>query len=429
MAWVKAREWSTADGKPRKGYQVHWRDETGASRRKLFTGDRARQQANDFKIDIELAKRAGKSTAPTPPRAETIATIRQAGERWVRHVESEGRERSTWKAYERQLKQHIYPTLIERPGGIELAFGDLDIEDATAPDCEALKNALVRQLKPKYARRMLTVVKMVFNDCVRRGRPLHNPALAVKVKVVKRADRRVKIPSKDELHGIIAAARTIAPAAPTLAEAWTLTTLITGLRPSENRGAAIEDLVLEAKRPGIKVERRADQWNMIGPVKTETGRRFVPLAPEAVALLRRWLLTVPRGEGFKDPETGRTLHLLFPNSLGHVLPHSNLHNLVWVPVLAKAGLVEWRPSHDKHGRPKRGDDGKPLLIATPRYPVNMLRHLCASLKIEQGIDPKTLMQEMGHSSIQVTYDVYGHLFRERDGDGAIVAGIGRELLG
>lgn len=58
----------------------------------------------------------------------------------------------------------------------------------------------------------------------------------------------------------------------------------------------------------------------------------------------------------------------------------------------------------------------------------MLRHLCASLKIEQGIDPKRLQYEMGHSSIQVTYDIYGHLFRERDGDGAIVGKIAKELL-
>jgi len=39
-----------------------------------------------------------------------------------------------------------------------------------------------------------------------------------------------------------------------------------------------------------------------------------------------------------------------------------------------------------------------------------LRHFFASLGIAAGTDPKALQQAMGHSSIQVTMDVYGHLF-------------------
>jgi integrase len=39
-----------------------------------------------------------------------------------------------------------------------------------------------------------------------------------------------------------------------------------------------------------------------------------------------------------------------------------------------------------------------------------LRHTYASLLIEQGAHPKYIQEQMGHSSIQVTMDVYGHLF-------------------
>jgi integrase len=39
-----------------------------------------------------------------------------------------------------------------------------------------------------------------------------------------------------------------------------------------------------------------------------------------------------------------------------------------------------------------------------------LRHTYASLLIEQGATPKYIQEQMGHSSIQVTMDVYGHLF-------------------
>ena len=34
---------------------------------------------------------------------------------------------------------------------------------------------------------------------------------------------------------------------------------------------------------------------------------------------------------------------------------------------------------------------------------------CASFWIAAGLDPKTVMTYMGHSSITVTYDLYGHL--------------------
>jgi len=53
--------------------------------------------------------------------------------------------------------------------------------------------------------------------------------------------------------------------------------------------------------------------------------------------------------------------------------------------------------------------------AAPKYGLHALRHAAASLFIEQGFSPKRVQVIMGHSSIQVTFDTYGHLFpSERD---------------
>lgn len=38
------------------------------------------------------------------------------------------------------------------------------------------------------------------------------------------------------------------------------------------------------------------------------------------------------------------------------------------------------------------------------------RHTFAALAIEAGVDVKTLQSMMGHSSIRVTLDIYGHLY-------------------
>ena len=43
-----------------------------------------------------------------------------------------------------------------------------------------------------------------------------------------------------------------------------------------------------------------------------------------------------------------------------------------------------------------------------------LRHSHVALLIEAGEDPKVIQERLGHASISVTYDTYGHLFPGRD---------------
>jgi integrase len=47
-----------------------------------------------------------------------------------------------------------------------------------------------------------------------------------------------------------------------------------------------------------------------------------------------------------------------------------------------------------------------------RYRFHDLRHFRASCLIADGANPKEVMVEMGHASIQMTVDTYGHLFPE-----------------
>ena len=58
---------------------------------------------------------------------------------------------------------------------------------------------------------------------------------------------------------------------------------------------------------------------------------------------------------------------------------------MWIPALQAAGLPEDLRIHD-------------------------MRHTCAALLIAQGAHPKAIQIHLGHSSIQVTMDRYGHLF-------------------
>ncbi|MCW8087705.1 tyrosine-type recombinase/integrase [Sabulicella glaciei] len=100
--------------------------------------------------------------------------------------------------------------------------------------------------------------------------------------------------------------------------------------------------------------------------------------------LKRWRLLCPKSKH----------DLVFPNWTGMVEFLSNLNRRGWQPLLQEAGIV------DEDGRHK--------------YPPKSLRHARASLEIHSGANPKEIQRLMGHSSIRVTYDVYGHLFEAHE---------------
>jgi integrase len=77
--------------------------------------------------------------------------------------------------------------------------------------------------------------------------------------------------------------------------------------------------------------------------------------------------------------------LVFPNKEGKAQDRRNLVRRSFERIINKAGLRRIR-FHD-------------------------LRHTFAALCIEGGTDIKTLQALMGHSSIKVTMDVYGHLYK------------------
>jgi integrase len=68
-----------------------------------------------------------------------------------------------------------------------------------------------------------------------------------------------------------------------------------------------------------------------------------------------------------------------------------------VPIAVKAGL-----------RPARNEDANGEQLVG----LHTLRHTFASLLINSGEHMKYVCEQMGHASIQITADLYGHLFKE-----------------
>lgn len=389
MAAIRKRKLSSGDTR----WQVDYRDVSGARRHKQFTTKRD--------ADAWLVQARADVAAGTHVPDSTSITVAAACELWLQHGRLEQLEESTL----RQRKQHV--ELHIKPG-----IGNTKLAKLNTPAVEAFRDDLVASLSRPLARAVLTSLKGALKDARRRGLLLKNPAEDTTVKISSRDEEEVVIPSKDHIRLILEK----------VSDRWRpliATALFTGLRASELRGLLWEHVDLKAGT--VRVQQRADFLNVIGPPKTKAGRRTVPLAPMVVDTLKAWRLAGSgrrRTNATPPPvQTSHRLDLVFPSRRGAILSTASIHKECWRPLQLLNGMV--KPNSVSENFP----DGEPL------YTFHSLRHAAASLFIEQGWSPKKVQKVMGHSSITVTYDTYGHLWPSDADDRASMAEIEDRLLG
>jgi integrase len=193
----------------------------------------------------------------------------------------------------------------------------------------------------------------------------------------------IDIPTPDEIRRIIPRL--------TVHRLTILTAIFAGLRASELRGQGWPDIDL--KHAAIRVRKRTDQYGETGPVKSLAGNRSVPLPRPLVNALREWKLACPKNAS----------GLAFPNADGSPASWKDIIEKGFHPAQIAAGVV------DANGRAKyRG--------------LHALRHFYASWCLNRkedgglGLPLNNVKERMGHASIQITADLYGHLFPPKDDD-------------
>jgi integrase len=383
MATIRKRTWKSG-GETKTAWVCDYSDQTGGRHLKTFATKKA--------ADAWLTATKHQVAQGTHTAESASVTITEAGRLWIERAEAERLERSTVAKYRNHLDLHITPFL----GSVKLA-------KLTAPQVEQFKEDTLKRLSWPMARKVLGSLRSILNDAQRRGLVAQNVALQAKIRARSRDDRKLTanrgIPTKAEVSAILGAAT----------GRWRpflITATFTGMRASELRGLTWEDVDLQRKV--IHVRQRADQWGVIGSPKSEAGHRTIPMSPMVVNVLREWKLACPRLGG-AEGEAGR-LWLVFPNGQGKPESHANIINRGFLPTQIKAGVADAHPD-------RKGEDGEPVLVA--RYTgLHALRHFFASWAIEQGFSPKRLQALLGHSSIQMTFDVYGHLFPSLEDDHA-----------
>jgi integrase len=383
---VHKRTWTNGDGSPGEAWIVAYRDRGGTRRTKNFTRKR---DADAFHATVSVDLRRGVHI----PDSQSIL-VAEAARLWLDACETSGLEPTTIATYRQHVDLHIIPLL----GGVKLSA-------LTAPMVRAFEDMLRKDRSPAMVRKVRSSLSSILAEAQERGLVAQNVVRALRVRRQSRDARLdaragklkigVDIPSPDEIRALIAH----------LEGRWRpmfLTAIFTGLRASELRGLRWADVDL--KRGKLHVRQRADRFNTMGRLKSEAGERTVPLPPLVINTLKKHRLNCPKG----------ALDLVFPNGRGRVENMSNIVRRGLQPTMITAGIV--------------ATDDKAKYTG-----LHAFRHFYASWCINRRADgglelPLKLVQaRLGHASIQMTADRYGHLFPHGD-DGAELAAAERAFL-
>lgn len=331
-------------------------------------------------------------------------TVKEAAVLWIKRCNEKRLERSTICAYEEHVDLHIVPFI-----------GAKKLVELTVPAVNAFADDLREAARSAdMIKRVIRSLGAIFKEARRRGLSALAPTEDLELDLPERDDPRPAIPTKAELQAIIASATAREGR---IWRALVLVAIFCGLRASELRGLRWDDVDFEGRQ--INVNQRADVYHKIGKLKSKSAYRSIPCPSLVLNALREWKLQCPKGD----------LGLVFPNGSGKVEALSNIMQRGFDPIQVAAGVTALQPALDEAGKPIINNAGTPVMREVGKYGMHALRHACASLWIEGGKNPKAIQALMGHSTIQMTYDVYGHLFADSAADQKAAEDIQVRLLG
>lgn len=309
---------------------------------------------------------------------ERNITMSDLSHMWLADCQSRGLERATLRSYRNHVDCHIAPIL-----------GSALVKDVTAPVVQRFVVELRRQCSEAMVKKVLCSLRQILGFGICSGFATINAAREVKVRRSSRHVQEREIPTKAEIMALLGKAKGVAR--PLLC-----TAVFTGMRASELRGLRWDNVDLE--RRVIRVCERVDRFNEFGAPKSRSSRRTIPIGSNLLAELKAWRDVCPKG----------ALNLVFPNGAGNVESHWNMVDRLYKRIQVECGIVN--------------EEGK------AKYGFHALRHAAASLFIEQGWQPKKIQAFLGHSSITMTFDVYGHLFNDASNDTHLMDKLESSLL-
>lgn len=292
-------------------------------------------------------------------KPRTSTTVAQATDEWlqgaregkIRNRSGDPYKPSAFRGYERALRLRVLPHL-----------GHLRLTSVERNDVQDLADVLLAKgLTPSTVKNTLNPLQAIYRRAVQRGIVAVNPTVGLELPAVRSG--RDRIASREEAAALIAAA-------PDQDRALWATAFYVGLRRGELRELRWRDVDLTAGV--IRVERALDDKGEVIETKTKAGRRAVPVTGG----LRRELVA----------------HKLATGREGDGLVFGATPTLAFEPsTVRRRALAAWKA-------------GKLKPIG-----LHEARHTAASFFIAAGLNVKELSSYMGHASVTITLDRYGHL--------------------
>ena len=328
-------------------YDVRYRSPNGRELNRTF---RTRKDADRFARDVEGAKDRGMFV---DPRQGSRSFGEWADEWTATTVHLKPR---TQVSYESILDAHLRPR-----------FGTTPVARIDHAAIRAFVADLTRRgSKPGTVRNVFRVLSLVLETARRSGALGVNPAAGVKMPRSERSQMVFLSPEQ-----VAALAEAVGPEYRLLV----LFAAYTGLRAGEIAALHVGNVDLPRRVVDVKGSIADVNGHLVeGATKTHE-RRTVPLPAFLADQLAEHI--APR---VSDPTA-----YVFPSRDGGPLRHSNFYRRHFKPAVLASAVPAGTRFHD-------------------------LRHTCASLLIAQGAHPKAIAEMLGHSTIVVTLDRYGHLF-------------------
>ncbi len=345
------------------GAVVYGHDTKGRQLRKTVS---AKKRSDAIKSLRKLQESLDKGLPPPDDRL----TVTGLFEGWLEQVLPLRVQPSTAASYSSLFKTHIKPGL----GRKRLA--NLKPDDVQ----QFVNQKLDEGLSARTVRHLRGLLVQVLDYAVRQGKAVRNVAAMTdgprletnregRSLTIEQAKSLLKTVEGDRLEGLY------------------VLMLATGMRPGEAFGLPWSNVDLKAGQVTVKqaLVRQAG-GNQIGPGKVgRRGWRTVEIPEPVVDTLRahsdrQAKERIEAGDAWEDND------LVFCTSIGTLLDPDN-HRKVFARLTEKAGIGRWHP-HE-------------------------LRHSATSIMLAQGVPIDVVSKVLGHTSIRITADVYGHLLDEQ----------------
>lgn len=364
--------------------RLTWKDDaTGATKRRSFYGATMREA----KAKMTAGRERVKVGAPVVDARTPLATWI---DEWARtSLEASSRKAATKSLYRTLARVHLSPA----------PLGTMPLATIKPSHVEALTMRMRREgSSDSTVRTTYTVLRAVLDAAVRDGHVADNVAARVKRPAVSgRADGR-----DEARHMTPTEVRAVLDAAKGTRYAAVLSLIAgTGMRRGEALALRWEDVDLEAGVLRVRgTLSRVDGELVRTNPKTAKSTREIPVTPGVVALIRSHR-DAQAAERTWAESTWAESGFVFATEFGRPIDPRNLFR-AFVAAVKRSGV-------DPEG-----------------VGLHTLRHSAATGMLDAGIPLHVVSRILGHSSVAITGDIYGHAddVRQRDAVDVLGAALG-----